>query len=62
MANDVTYHIDKGHLYKNVENDGPTFLRRGAESYSECICTVEEAKEKYPDIYERVMRSSNALR
>ena len=62
MSKDVTYHIAKGHLYKDIENDGHTFIRHGAWSYSECLCTIEEAKEKYPDIYERLMRSSNAIR
>ena len=48
MSKDVTYHIAKGHLYKDIENDGHTFMRHGAWSYSECLCTIEEAKEKYP--------------
>ena len=53
---DVYYFVSDGYLYREVENDGPTFLRRGAEKYTECLGTVEEAQSKYPEKLERAMR------
>lgn len=61
MGLDVTYHISKGHLYKDIENDGPTYMKYGPETISTCLCTVEEAKEQYPEIYERLVGQKNAI-
>ena len=60
MGRDVTYYIDKGHLYRNEENDGATFLKRGPETVATCLCTTEEAKELYPEQLKKALRSSGA--
>jgi hypothetical protein len=59
---DITYYIKDGVLYKDEENDGATFLRRGPERHTTPLCSVEEAKEKYPSELERAMRPNDALR
>lgn len=59
---DITYYIKDGMLYKSVENDGGTFLRRGPEETIICLCSVEEAKHKHPDQLRRAMETQNAIR
>ena len=60
MGRDVTYFINNGMLYRCVQNDGATFLRHGAEEANECLGTVEEAADKYPEQLERALRASGA--
>ena len=55
---DVVYFVDKGHLFKDVENDGAAFLKRGPERYTEYLGTVEEAKIKYPQELARALRGT----
>jgi hypothetical protein len=43
------YEIRDGDLYQVSENDGATFLRRGAERTTILLCTVEEATTAYPE-------------
>ena len=59
---DITYYIKDGMLYKDVENDGATFMRRGPERQIIPLCSVEEAEEKYPSELQRAMRSNDAIR
>ena len=60
MGRDITYYIDKGMLYKCVQNDGATYLRHGPQEVNECLGTVEEAKGKYPEQLQRALRSAGA--
>lgn len=59
---DIVYYVKDGVLYKDVENDGATFIRRGPERHTIPLCSVEEAREKYPNELQRAMRSNDALR
>lgn len=59
---DTVYYVKDGVLYKDVENDGATFIRRGPERQIIPLCSVEEAREKYPNELQRAMRSNDALR
>jgi hypothetical protein len=58
---DVTYYIKDGMLYRCRENDGHTYLRHGPESEILALCPVDEIKNRYPELYERLMRPKNAL-
>ena len=64
MSTDVFYYIKDDVLYKGIENDGPRFLRKGPERVTFPLCSVEEARTKYPDQLSRAMKSGekNALR
>jgi hypothetical protein len=55
---DVIYYVKDGMLYKDRENDGITYLKYGAEREVTCLCSVEEAKIKYPDKLARASRES----
>src|SRR4051812_6656621 len=52
MATDRWVFLKGGRLVMCVENDGCTFVRRGAEAY-EWPVTLEEVREKYPSLYPR---------
>lgn len=45
---DVYYFIKDNKLIRVIENDAHTFLRKGPDRRYEILCTVEEAKTKYP--------------
>ena len=55
------YFIRDGVLYKHYENDGYRAMNRGLEKEDMPICSVEEAKEKYPELLELV-ENKNGLR
>jgi hypothetical protein len=48
-------------LYKCRENDGHTYLRHGPEEQVIALCPVDEIENRYPELYERLMRQKNAL-
>jgi len=60
MSYETWYFIKNGILYKHYENDGYTAMRRGLEAKDTPLCTVEEAKEKYPELLDLV-ENKNAL-
>lgn len=45
---EVWYTIENGDLYKNEENDGARYVRRGAERKKTLLCTIEDAVKKHP--------------
>ena len=47
-ATEVWYTIEDGNLYRNEENDGARYVRRGAERTKTLLCTVEQAAGHYP--------------
>lgn len=55
---DITYYIDEndGMLYKSVENDGATFIRRGPEGQLINLGPVYEAVRKHPNELEKALR------
>lgn len=48
MGVETFYYVEDGMLWKEIENDGQTFMRRGPETVRRMLCSVEEAKTKYP--------------
>jgi len=54
---DTTYFIKDGYLYRHRENDGAAYLKRGPEAEQTRLCTIEEAKIKYPN---ELMRATGA--
>jgi len=50
-----TYISDDGQIVLHEENDGWTFLRRGAEAV-ETIVTLDELKWGYPGRYEEALK------
>jgi hypothetical protein len=42
------YKIKDDKLYEHWENDGYALMRKGADPRDYYVCTVEEAKEKWP--------------
>ena len=54
MALDRTYSVSNGMLFRHTEPDGAAYLRHKDNfEETECLCSVEEAKEKYPDLLRR---------
>jgi hypothetical protein len=61
-AEERWYVVRENMLVKIVENDGPTYLRRGAGRLETVICSVDEARVKYPDELNRALGEYDALR
>jgi hypothetical protein len=53
---DTVYYVSNGKLYKSVENDGMSYLRRGPQEQVTCLGTVEEAQIKHPYELDRALR------
>jgi hypothetical protein len=47
-AKEHFYYVEDGILWHEIENDGYTFMKRGGENVRIAMCSVEEAKTKYP--------------
>jgi hypothetical protein len=54
------YFIKDGVLYKHYENDGHRAMNRGLEKEDMPICSVEEVKEKYPELL-KLVENKNGL-
>jgi hypothetical protein len=61
MSYETWYFIKDNILYEHYENDGHTALRRGLEARNVPLCTVEEAKIKYPEVIAK-LESEHAVR
>lgn len=45
---EIWYFVKDGNLYQHFENDGYAALRHGIGVSNTLLCSVEEAKTKYP--------------
>ena len=48
MSVEKWYFIQEDILYQHIENDGHTYMRRGQEPFDIPLCSVEEAKDRFP--------------
>ena len=47
------YHVKDGKLYEHWENDGYACMRHGVNPRDYYVCTVEEAKTKWPHWFKK---------
>lgn len=58
-ARERWYYIDENNmLHEASENDGATFVRSGPERHDEILCSVEEAKIRYPDKLRQALKGN----